>query len=55
MKPIRSRQRKTPSSSAFALLIVLGLVTLLVGVPLVVVPYMFGHGTFVPNPTQQHP
>ncbi|HET6506267.1 MAG TPA: hypothetical protein VFG42_05730 [Baekduia sp.] len=51
-KPAR---RRKPTSSAFALLMVIGLVALLVAVPLVVVPYLFDHATFEPSPTQQHP
>jgi hypothetical protein len=55
VKHDRRKRRRKLSPSGCALLIVAGLITLLVVFPLVVVPYVFDHATFEPNPTQQRP
>jgi hypothetical protein len=49
------KRRGKLSSSGVALLMVVGLIALLVGVPLVAIPWAFDHATFEPNQTQQHP
>jgi SNF family Na+-dependent transporter len=49
------KRRRKLSSSGVAFLMVIALIVLLVGLPLVVGPFLIGHGTIGPNAAKTTP